>query len=512
MSPPKLLRYTADQDRFWVVLDQGRLAEYSNWKDRLDPHGDPIDLRMAAVRPALNAERRFCFEVITPSRKDPRIYQATSDDDRSNWINSINSAVQSAVEGRATHATPQRNVSEREVRGRDIGSVLTGKSSSLSGSHGQHNLNRRPESPGMNRRVTVGARPSYIGTSSSFGDNPSKLLELVRAADAGNYSCADCGSTSRVEWVSLNLGIILCIECSGIHRSLGTHITKIRSLTLDINSFTTDIVELLLLVGNRVSNMVWEARLNDTTFQTPILKPTPQSNREARHRFITAKYKDRVFVDHITNVPTVGGADELLLTSIKRQEIRGVLHAVALKANTNAHDRSRGTHAVFLALAAADPAAPGTSPAVSPNPKAAGNLTPGSSHSNVVRPLSSSGGAQVKPFPIAELLVQNGAEIPSSLPSIPLSAASQLYIEQRTATRREATTVAAASPYGGDGTFDLNGNGDTLGPLPTRGLSERIGDRDRDSSTSNKLQKRGSAGARLAGKVASQLERGFSGS
>ena len=52
-----------------------------------------------------------------------------------------------------------------------------------------------------------------------------KLLEIY------NY-CADC-NTPNPEWASLNLGIFICIECSGAHRSLGVHISKVRSITLD---------------------------------------------------------------------------------------------------------------------------------------------------------------------------------------------------------------------------------------------------------------------------------------
>ena len=49
---------------------------------------------------------------------------------------------------------------------------------------------------------------------------------------AGNTQCADC-SGSNPTWASINLGIMLCIECSGIHRSLGVHISKVRSVQLD---------------------------------------------------------------------------------------------------------------------------------------------------------------------------------------------------------------------------------------------------------------------------------------
>ncbi len=216
---------------------------------------EPIDLRMASVRMARDADRRFCFEVITPQFK--RIYQATSEEDMSNWITAINNALQSAFESRGLSSAPQ--TSQRDSSGRDISSALTGKSSSYSG----HHAYQMRDSTGVNRSITVGARPSYVRTTSnSFDENPAKLLEQIRNADQGNTWCADCGSSSKVEWVSINLGIILCIECSGIHRSLGTHISKVRSLTLDTLSFTNDIVELLLLVGNRVSNMIWEANLD----------------------------------------------------------------------------------------------------------------------------------------------------------------------------------------------------------------------------------------------------------
>ena len=435
------------------MLDQGKLSEYSNWKQRLDLHMEPIDLRMASVREARNAERRFCFEVITPQYK--RVYQAPSEEDMHSWIKAINNALQNAVEGRTHHPQPLSISGDKNTR-RDIGSVFTGKSSSYSGHHHQQGASAANS---VYRHRTVGSRPTYIRTdSNSFEENPSKLLQLIRDNDHGNRWCADCNSESKVEWVSINLGIILCIECSGIHRSLGTHISKVRSLTLDTTSFTTDIVEALLQIGNRISNMVWEAGLDQSR------KPSAHASRDQRLRFITSKYVDRTYVAPLGSSAQshYSKPDEALLASIKKNDVQGVLYALAIRANPNATDRSRSTHSVFLALAAADPAAPGGSASSSPLQ---------SPHSKHTRQKS------VHAFPIAEILVQNGAVIPDSLPAIPLSQNAHLYIDQK------------------------SGKGaDTLGALPsisrTSGLGNTLNETGKEGGA--KLQKKSSVGGRLA--------------
>lgn len=410
--------------KFWTVVDAGKVSEYSNWKQRLDLHREPIDLRVASVREARNAERRFCFEVITPQYK--RVYQATSEEDMNSWISAINNAIQSAVEGRDVRDVPapmsrQGSHSKR----RDIGSILTGKSSSNNHGIHQHVANGIPQttSTSVFRRTTVGARPVYLrGDSNGFDESPDKLLQLLRDTDQGNHWCADCNSGIKTEWVSINLGIILCIECSGIHRSLGTHISKVRSLTLDLQSFTTDIVELLLLVGNRISNMVWEAKLEQGS------KPSPQASREVRLRFITAKYVDRLYLQPISpKLSRYNTADETLLAGVKRNDIQQVIYALALRASPNVCDKSRGTHCVFLALAAADPASPSSV-----------------ASSTVSRPKPD----KVIAFPIAEILIQNGADIPATLPAFPLSQSACLYIEQKSGRKSllNDTVVSLPSP------------------------------------------------------------------
>jgi hypothetical protein len=105
-----------------------------------------------------------------------------------------------------------------------------------------------------------------------------------------NRSCADCGQCPA-EWVSINLGCFLCIECSGIHRSLGVHVSKVRSLTLD----SWDMALLLLLrdsLGNAVVNAVWEA-----VIPADWTRPTAAASREDKTKWIKAKYQYRSLVD-----------------------------------------------------------------------------------------------------------------------------------------------------------------------------------------------------------------------
>lgn len=445
--------------KFWIVLDQGKLSEYTNWKQSLELHMEPIDLRMASVREARNADRRFCFEVITPQYT--RVYQATNEEDMKSWISAVNNALQTAVE---TVHKPDRPSTDSlpGLARRDIASVLTGKSPSMS-SHRNTYGSKAPS-----RHATVGERPGQYRREETQGDE-GKLLRQVREADPHNKVCADCGSEIKVDWVSINLGIIICIECSGIHRSLGTHISKVRSLTLDVTSFTPDIVEILLKVGNSLSNSIWEAKMD------PAVKPGPMSTREQRLHFITSKYSERAFVAPISpNMSHYATADETLLASVKKNDIYNVLYALALRANANARDRSRDTHVVFLALAAADPASPSASasPASSPAPGA--------------RPTTAQPAR--KPFSVAELLLQNGAELPTLPAPIPLSHSARAYldhkIDQRSGRRLTPNPAPASTEHHPTLPNILAGNGSTP--------SERS--RERDA----RLQKRVSAGGRLS--------------
>jgi len=250
---------------------------------------------------------------------------------------------------------------------------------------------------------------------------------------------------------------------------------------LDPNAFTPDVVEILMSIGNRVSNMVWEAKLDQN------LKPSSLANREQRLKFISSKYSDRIYVQPLGSgtLSHYHTPDEMLLASVKKNDIQNVNYALALKANANAHDRSRSTHAVHLALAAADPASPASAVSASGSPKGSGSNTPPTTSSR-------------KPFAIAELLLINGAELPTQPAPFPLSTSARLYLEQKAAAR--AGTAASQTPLQvpvfREPAGRASAEGDALTALPDirAGNGSTPSERARERE---KLLKRGNSGARL---------------
>ncbi|KAF2884601.1 hypothetical protein ILUMI_21565 [Ignelater luminosus] len=133
---------------------------------------------------------------------------------------------------------------------------------------------------------------AFDDSSKSGGDKVNHSLHELQQAIIryiqripGNDHCCDCNSQNDATWLSTNFGIIVCIECSGIHRDLGVHISRIQSLTLD-NLGTSQLL-LARFMTNQSFNDIMEANL---VFGN---KPTPSSTMEERFSFIRAKYVEK---------------------------------------------------------------------------------------------------------------------------------------------------------------------------------------------------------------------------
>ena len=178
-----------------------------------------------------------------------------------------------------------------------------------------------------------------------------------------------------------------------------------RSLTLDTTSLNPNLVNLLRLLPNAISNSVWERVPNQS-----LSKPTAQSSYEARHAYITAKYVNKAFLEPLPSSTT---ANELLIRSITHGDLKGVLWALASKADPNT--RAPILPALIVALLQDD--------------KMANALSKTDS--------SSSNGSiqQISKFPFAELLLLNGAMAvdPKTLPveANALSDAARRYLQDK---------------------------------------------------------------------------------
>lgn len=99
---------------------------------------------------------------------------------------------------------------------------------------------------------------SHNKSTTATAKNKAILQELLN--DEYNKHCADCKVARNPRWASWNLGVFICIRCSGIHRSLGTHISRVKSVDLD--SWTDEQTESMVKWGNKRANSLWEANLS----------------------------------------------------------------------------------------------------------------------------------------------------------------------------------------------------------------------------------------------------------
>ncbi|KAK6644466.1 hypothetical protein RUM43_000733 [Polyplax serrata] len=152
---------------------------------------------------------------------------------------------------------------------------------------------------------------------SRFAIVDTSVLIAVRNKVPGNSLCVDCDAP-KPSWASINLGVLMCIECSGIHRNLGSHISRVRSLDLD--EWPPGPLSLMLSIGNAMANSIWEKNTGGQ------LKPNPSVGREEKERWIRAKYENKEFLQSISSSQPI---DQQLVDAICRTDLKAILVILA---------------------------------------------------------------------------------------------------------------------------------------------------------------------------------------
>ncbi|KAI3652769.1 hypothetical protein MP228_002194 [Amoeboaphelidium protococcarum] len=233
--------------RRWFVVRNGYFVYTTRGKD--EPATLAAALKLCTVKLVEVPERRFCFELISPMKS--YVLQAENEKDLKDWMEVIQNAIGLALNSDDSADHLLRNMHSKEKLDDDFFDL------------------EKDQIPEVNR----------------------EMAEQIKSIP-GNSCCADCGN-DQAEWSSINLGILLCIECSGIHRSLGVQVSKVRSLLLD--KWEQESYDMMIMLGNQKVNEIYEALYSPDT--SSVKKATVKSDRLEKEKWIAAKYVNKKFVN-----------------------------------------------------------------------------------------------------------------------------------------------------------------------------------------------------------------------
>ncbi|XP_049850295.1 arf-GAP with coiled-coil, ANK repeat and PH domain-containing protein 3-like isoform X2 [Schistocerca gregaria] len=217
---------------------------------------------LCSVRPAPHQNRNFCFKLIAPQKT--LTLQAESEALMNEWVEKLKTCISAQLKGMSMNRNNPLTNATKESDARNL-------------------LN-----------------PDFLELGSSLEKvyryserDRANCLEMIKnlfISDPSNEQCVDCGDKLPT-WVSINLGALMCLECSGIHRALGTHISRVKSIVLDELEFST-----ILLIGS-----IGNSNLNSIYDPQGLLVLKPDSSRKQREAVIKAKYEQRIMVPKYGN-------------------------------------------------------------------------------------------------------------------------------------------------------------------------------------------------------------------
>ena len=261
----KELENNSNFKRRYIKINKGNLKYHKTRRSNLNAKEDGFDSKLylnMVERIDLTEERilcnlllsnvkkiekkyelPFCFEIVDASSKKNYILQADTEYEADEWINTIQNAI-----------------SDRISTFQDNNEIILEKNDKNNLSHSNSNTNN--EKNDINNEIIN----NIINTN----------------------ICADCGAKNPT-WLCINWLTIICIDCSSIHRGLGTNISKVKGFRLD--NIGNDIIELLNFLKQEEINKILENNLYING------KPKPESKNDIKEEFISDKYKNKKYLE-----------------------------------------------------------------------------------------------------------------------------------------------------------------------------------------------------------------------
>ncbi|KAI3501954.1 hypothetical protein L1887_29983 [Cichorium endivia] len=374
------LASTEQQSRVFGRFRSRHTRAASHDDENLSCH--TVDLRTSTIKlDAEDSDLRLCFRIISPLKA--YTLQAENEADRIDWVNKITGVIASLL------------------------------NSHLKQTHfGRSNLGHISEA--LVDDFTVLSIDNEGSTADNMDINPADYVSSILRDIPGNDLCVECGSPDP-DWASLNLGILMCIECSGVHRNLGVHISKVRSINLDVKVWEATVMDLFRNLGNTYCNSVWEKLLPPTnkffieegSDPVAINKPSHKDAIQQREKYIIAKYVEKRFVETTSRTPSYATR---IWEAVKNDNIQEVYRLIATS-NTNIINTTYDDVAPSALIHNLDPSK-GPEASVKNDPKACKQLKNSSRPESCLQGctllhLACDSGYQV----MIELLLQFGADI-----------------------------------------------------------------------------------------------------
>ncbi|PVV01238.1 hypothetical protein BB560_004353 [Smittium megazygosporum] len=323
---------TSNWARMWFEIHDLNLVYYAD-QTLTEKHCIPLLLSKINDSPELlkklsiEYNRQFLFEIISPQQK--YIFQSESELEMKKWMSSIKLLIRLSI-----YHFGQSNPSSATLELNQILEV------------------QKKSTPTTKPAPIIQLDSTFLKklTKSVEFSHPNHVIESILKLD-GNRSCADCGA-SNPTWAILNFGVLVCINCSGIHRSFGVQISKVRSIQLD--KIDPEHLHILQRLGNSAVNKFLDP---DTHYVN-----SSETSADFLQAYISNKYYLRKYLLPLPTLDISSFHDDsfnlrlnqLLFKSTTDSDLSMVLRALLLGADPNFIDPSLNISPLAVAVSNAD--------------------------------------------------------------------------------------------------------------------------------------------------------------